>query len=122
MFIVSSSLALPVSLPDGHLGRDLLTISLLLLFISYTDESHLPGLLYAVREVYQWDILGTFLGILDSILQTINVNNHYQVEPSRKDMLIQWVNGGNASKAALIEALKNMKLQRIISELESTTV
>lgn len=72
-----------------------------------------------MREVYQWDILGTFLGILDSILQTIKVNNHYQVEPSRKDMLIQWVNGGKASKAALIEALKSMKLQRIVSELES---
>ena len=30
----------------------------------YTDDGCLPGLLYNMREVYQWDILGTFLGIL----------------------------------------------------------
>ena len=35
-------------------------------------------------------------------------------------MLIQWVNDDKASIAALIEALKRMILERIVSEVEST--
>ena len=34
-------------------------------------------------------------------------------------MLIQWVNDGKASIAALIEAFKRMILQHIVSEVES---
>ena len=88
----------------------------------YVDDSHLPGLVYAVRDVYQWDILGEHLGISYATVRTIEQDNHSQTKPARRDMLIHWISSGNANKTALIEALKLMNENRIALEIQSQTL
>ena len=88
----------------------------------FVDDSHLPGLVYAVRNVYQWDILGELLGISYATVRTIEQDNHFQTKPARRDMLIHWISSGKANKATLIEALKSMNENSIALEIQSQTL
>ena len=76
--------------------------------------------MYAFREVYQWDILGEFLGISYSTLCTIEQDNYFQTKLACRDMLIQWISGGRVSKNALIEALKLMNEEQIVLEIDTS--
>ena len=78
--------------------------------------------MYAVRNVYDWGILGELLGISYETIRTIEQDNHFQTKPARRDMLIHWISSGKANKAALIEALKSMDKNSIALEIQSLTL
>ena len=85
----------------------------------FLDECHLSALVKFVKEIDNWEILGIHLGVKDAVIKDIKVINHYQPAPSRKDMLVKWLKGGNANRADFIEALKAIDENRIVQELLS---
>ena len=84
-----------------------------------TDECHLVALIRFAKEIEDWEILGVYLGIKNAILMDIKRNNHHQPGPSRKDMLMTWLDEGKATRAKFIEALKDMGYLHIAQEIES---
>ena len=64
-------------------------------------------------------MLGVYLGIKNAVLMDIKRKNHHQPGPARKDMLITWLDEGEATRAKFIEALKNMGYLRIVQEIQS---
>ena len=60
-----------------------------------------------------------YLGIKNVVLKDIKKNSHYQSGPARKDMLMTWLDGGEATKAKFIEALKEMGHTHIAQEIKS---
>ena len=84
-----------------------------------SDESHLVPLIKVAREIEDWEMLGIFLGIKNVVLKDIKNDNQHQSGPARKDMLMKWLEGGKATKADFIEALKNMGQLRLVHEIES---
>ena len=64
-------------------------------------------------------MLGVYLGIKNPVLKDIIKNSHYQSGTARKDMLMTWLNGGEATRAKFIEALNDMGYLRIAQEIES---
>ena len=64
-------------------------------------------------------MLGVYLGIKNAILNDIKRKNYHQPGPARKDMLMTWLDGGKATRAKFIEALKDMGYLRIVQEIES---
>ena len=53
-------------------------------------------------------MLGVYLGIKNAVLKDIKRNNHHQSGPARKDMLMTWLDAGEATGAKSIEALRDM--------------
>ena len=84
------------------------------------DECHLSALLQIVNEVTDWEILGIHLGVKDVVIKDIKEANHYQPQPARKDMLVEWLHGGNAKRSDLIKALKIMNESSIVDKIEYT--
>ena len=60
-----------------------------------------------------------YLGIKNVVLKEIKKNNHHQSGPARKDMLMTWLDGGIATRAKFIEALKDMGHLDIAQKIES---
>ena len=73
------------------------------------DTSHLPVLLTALWQVYQWFDLGLQLGVPYHSLKKIEKEQGGAVEDSKREMLVAWLKGQGASKQALMTALRNMK-------------
>ena len=89
------------------------------LIFSLSDECHLVPLIKVAREIEDWEMLGIFLGIKNAVLKDIKHDNQHQSGPARKDMLMKWLEGGKATKADFIEALKNMSQIRLVHQIES---
>ena len=64
-------------------------------------------------------MLGVYLGIKNAILMDIKTKNHQLPESARKDMLMTWLDGGKATRAKFIEALKDKGYLGIVQEIES---
>ena len=92
---------------------------LFIYFYCLSDECHLVPLLKIAREIEDWEMLGTYLGIKNVVLKDIKHDNQHQSGPARKDMLMKWLEGGKATKADFIEALKNMNQFRLVHQIES---
>ena len=56
----------------------------------FVDDSHLPGLVYVVRDVYQWDILWELLEISYATVHTIEQDNHFQTKPAHRDKYLYY--------------------------------
>ena len=89
------------------------------LIFSLSDECHLVPLIKVAREIEDWEMLGIFLGIKNAVLKDIKHDNQHQSGPARKDMLMKWLEGGKATRAGFIEALKNMGQLCLVHEIES---
>ena len=83
------------------------------------DECHLVALIKYVKEIEDWEMLGVYLGIKNAILMDIKRKNSQLPQSARKDMLMTWLDGGKATRAKFIEALKDMGYLRIVQEIES---
>ena len=83
------------------------------------DECHLVALLRFAKEIEDWEMLGVYLGIKNAVLKEIKKNSHYQSGPARKDMLMTWLDGGEATRTKFFEALKDMGHIRLAQEVES---
>ena len=88
-------------------------------YILSIDECHLVALLRFAKEIEDWEMLGVYLGIKNAVLKEIKKNNHHQSGPARKDMLMTWLDGGEATRTKFIEALKDMDHIDIAQEIES---
>ena len=79
---------------------------------SLTDiDSHLPLLMVALTDVvYQWEHLGTQLGLKYSKLQEIERNRRGIQMDCMREMLAEWLqgSGGEYSKQALKTALQKI--------------
>ena len=79
---------------------------------SLTDiDSHLPLLMVALTDIaYQWEHLGTQLGLSYGRLQVIERDRRGKQMDCMQDMLAAWLqgSGGEYSKQALITALQNI--------------
>ena len=64
-------------------------------------------------------MLGVYLGIKNAILNDIKRKNHHEPGPACKDMLMTWLDGGKATRAKFIQALKDMGYLNIVQEIES---
>ena len=76
----------------------------------FTDFSHLPVLLIALRQVYQWFGLGLQLGVPYYILKVIEREQRERVEDSKREMLVAWLKGqgGEPTKDYLVTALRSI--------------
>jgi hypothetical protein len=83
------------------------------------NEKHASLLIRSLDDIVEWQILGIHLGIKHSALKIIQLNNHFQIQTSRKDMIMTWLDGGNATREGLITALKVMDSNRIAEEIEN---
>ena len=106
-------------IPDGTLGEWLCKhIQCMTCYIEYndfthlhTDDDHLPLLMVAlIYRAYQWEHLGTQLGLKYGKLQVIERNRRGKQMDCMQDMLVAWLHGsgGECSKQALITALQNI--------------
>ena len=84
-----------------------------------TDECHLAALIRFAKEIEDWEMLGVYLGIKHAILMDIKRKNRQLPGSARKDMLMTWLDGGKATRANFIEALKDMGHLHIVQEIES---
>ena len=77
---------------------------------SSTDLSHLPLLLTALKQVYQWFNLGLQLGVPYHTLKIIEREQRERVEDSKREMLVAWLQGqgGVTSKQFLLTALRKI--------------
>ena len=76
-------------------------------YFSIIDQTHVPVILEAVKEVVlTWELLGTHLGLEDRVLQEIKHNCHHQVQVCRKDMINCWIETEVATRDNLIAALE----------------
>ena len=72
----------------------------------FLDECHLVALIRFAKEIEDWEMLGTYLGIKNAVLKDIKSKNHHQPGTARKDMLMTWLDGGEATSTKFIQALK----------------
>ena len=82
--------------------------------LTYTDiNSHLPLLMVALADIaYQWEHLGTQLGLTYGKLKEIERNTRGIQMDCMREMLAKWLNGsgGEYSKQALKTALQKITL------------
>ena len=84
------------------------------------DERHASVLVVALQDVVsEWMILGTHLGIQDSVLRSIQYNNRDIIQTCRRDMVIEWLKSGSATKVELVSALRKMHHNRTADDIES---
>ena len=85
-----------------------------------TDQSHAPIILQALKKiVFEWEILGLYLGIEDCVLKEIKYNCRDQVQVCRKDMISYWIKTKSATRDCLIMALKDAKRNDVAAEVKS---
>ena len=84
------------------------------------DERHASVLVVALQDVVsEWMILGTHLGIQDSVLRSIQYNNRDIIQTCRRDMVIEWLKSGSATKVELVSALRKIHFNRTADDIES---
>ena len=72
---------------------------------------NLSNLLRELTEVVSiWFTVGVFLDIKLYKLEVIRENNRDQCMPCLREMLATWLMGGDASPAALVQALRSAKM------------
>ena len=79
----------------------------------YTGDTHLPLLMVALADIaYQWEHLGTQLGLSFGRLQLIERDRRGKQRDCMQEMLAAWLqgSGGEYSKQALKTALQNITL------------
>uniref|UniRef100_A0A1X7U736 Death domain-containing protein n=1 Tax=Amphimedon queenslandica TaxID=400682 RepID=A0A1X7U736_AMPQE len=71
---------------------------------SVLNESHAPVILQAINKIVnEWETLGLYLGMKNEELKLIHFKSFYQIDVSRKDMIIHWLKTGTATREKLIE-------------------
>lgn len=86
---------------------------------TFTDESHVPVILTAIREVVKkWEILGLYLGIKNYKLEEIKRNNFFQVEACRMAMVNHWIETNTATRGKLISALEGIERNDIVANVK----
>ena len=84
------------------------------------DERHASVLVVSLQDVVsEWMILGTHLGIQDSVLRSIQYNNRDIIQTCRRDMVIEWLKSGSATKVELVSALRKIHFNRTADDIES---
>ena len=87
-----------------------------------TDKSHAPIILRSIRKiVFEWELLGTFLGLETHELQEIKYNSNNQVQVCRKDMVHLWLETSTPTLQNLITALENVERNDIAADVKSLT-
>ena len=85
----------------------------------FTDESHAPVILKAINSIVnEWETLGIFLGIQNEELKLIHSKSFYQIDVSRKDMIVHWLKTGTATREKLIQALEDLKRNDVAAEVK----
>ena len=64
------------------------------------------------KNIAQWEILSMALGVDDDSIQRIKMNNVGSSLTQQKEIIMAWLNGGNASWANLVKALRNPLINR----------
>ena len=63
-------------------------------------------------------VVGIHLGLRDSVIEEIKVNNNYQVSTCRKSIFSTWLSSGIATREGLITALKKAKENRLAMKVQ----
>ena len=85
----------------------------------FTDESHAPVILKAINKIVnEWETLGIFLGIENEELKLIHSKSFYQIDVSRKDMIIHWLKTGTATREKLIQALEDLERNDVVAQVK----
>ena len=77
---------------------------MILKYIYYTGKD-LPEVLLSTHEVVNWFTLGIFLRVDFKILKTIEYNHPRNLERCRQEMLMSWIDLGNAKWSVLVKVL-----------------
>ncbi|XP_019859616.1 PREDICTED: uncharacterized protein LOC109587834 [Amphimedon queenslandica] len=86
---------------------------------SVLNESHAPVILKAINKIVnEWENLGIFLGLENEELKLIHSKSFYQIDVSRKDMIILWLKTGTATREKLIKALQELGRNDIAAEVK----
>ena len=85
----------------------------------FTGEPHAPVILKAINKIVnEWEILGLYLGIENEELKLIHSKSFYQIDVSRKDMIIHWLKTGTATREKLITALEDLGRYNVAAEVK----
>ncbi|XP_019861827.1 PREDICTED: uncharacterized protein LOC109590346 [Amphimedon queenslandica] len=86
---------------------------------SVLNESHAPIILKAISKIVnEWETLGLFLGIENEELKLIHSKSFYQIDVSRKDMIVHWLKTGTATREKLIQALEDLGRNDVAAEVK----
>ncbi|XP_019856438.1 PREDICTED: uncharacterized protein LOC109584972 [Amphimedon queenslandica] len=86
------------------------------------NKSHAPIILRSIRKiVFEWEDLGTFLGLETHQLQEIKYNSNNQVQVCRKDMVHLWLETGTHTLQDLITALENVERNDVAADVKCLT-
>ena len=64
------------------------------------------------KNIAQWEVLSMVLGVDDDSIQRIKMNNVGSSLTQQKEIIMAWLNGGNASWASLVRALRSPLINR----------
>ena len=85
-----------------------------------TDQSHAPIIIQALKKiVFEWELVGLYLGIEDYVLQEIKYNCCDQVQVCRKEMISYWIKTKSATRDCLIIALEKVKRNDVAADVKS---
>ncbi|XP_019860015.1 PREDICTED: uncharacterized protein LOC109588289, partial [Amphimedon queenslandica] len=86
---------------------------------SVLNESHAPVILKAINSIVnEWETLGLYLGIENKELKLIHSKSFYQIDVSRKDMIVHWLKTGTATRKKLIKALQELGRNDVAAEIK----
>ena len=85
---------------------------------TFTDERHVPVILTAIREVYKWEQLGTYLSIKHHKLEEIKRENFFQIDACRIAMVNHWIETNTATCDKLISALEGIERNDIAANVK----
>lgn len=72
------------------------------------DETHAQYILTAIKDlVTEWKFVATLLGLSDAEVSTIDIQYPQNVAECKRRMIITWLKKPDATREALIEALKD---------------
>ena len=87
------------------------------LFHALLDASNLFAIKRSLRGLTDWQELGLALGIEYSLLDSIDNDKGGDVEKCKTAMLHSWLKTGKATKSSLVDALREMGEDSILSKL-----
>ena len=80
----------------------------------------MPIILHTLSDlVLSLDVVGIHLGLRDSVIEEIKINNNYQVSTCRKSIFSTWLSSGTATREGLITALKKAKENGLAMKVQS---
>ena len=92
-------------------------MSFIFIVLALADSSHLSYIRRRLHGLTDWQELGLELGMMYSLLDSIDINNGGDVERCKTAMLNSWLTTGNATKSSLVTALRSMGEYRIADSL-----